>query len=126
MDMKIVNLLLAVMFLLFAFVQINDPDPLVWIAIYGVTAVLCVLAAFRIFKKWLSLALIVIFAIYAIFLFPSIQEWVAQDDMTILFDDLAKMQHLFVEESREFLGLLICIGALAMHLFQSRSLKAKA
>ena len=33
--MRIVNFILAIMFLLFAFVQINDPDPVIWILIYG-------------------------------------------------------------------------------------------
>ncbi|HYI78522.1 MAG TPA: transmembrane 220 family protein, partial [Chryseolinea sp.] len=37
--MRIVNFILAVLFLLFAFVQINDPDPVIWILIYGAMAV---------------------------------------------------------------------------------------
>ena len=29
--MRIVNFLLAILFLVFAFVQVNDPDPVLWI-----------------------------------------------------------------------------------------------
>lgn len=118
--MKIVNLLLAVVFLLFAFVQINDPDPLIWIAIYGSMAVLCVLAAFRVFNKWLSIGLVIIFALYSVFLFPGVRQWMQQDDRTMIFDDVAKMQYPFVEESREFLGLVICMVVLAVHIIQTR------
>ena len=122
--MKILNLVLAVMFVGFAFLQVNDPDPLLWIAIYGATAVLCILAAFRMFYKWVILALLVAFVVYAVLLFPGVQEWLAQDDKSVLFDDLAKMQYPFIEESREFLGLLICMAVFVMHLFQSRKGRA--
>ena len=36
--MRILNFILALMFLAFAFVQIKDPDPMVWILIYGAMA----------------------------------------------------------------------------------------
>lgn len=117
--MKILNLVLAIMFVVFAFLQVNDPDPLLWIGIYGAMAILCVLAAFRMFYKWVILALLVAFVGYAIYLFPGVQEWLAQDDKSVLFDDLAKMQYPFVEDSREFLGLVICMVVLIMHLFQA-------
>jgi hypothetical protein len=39
----------------------------------------------------------------------------------MLFDDIAKMQYPYIEESREFLGLVICILVLVMHLFAARA-----
>ena len=36
--MKIVNILLAIMFLAFTYLQFNDPDPVIWILIYGAMA----------------------------------------------------------------------------------------
>ena len=114
--MKIVNLLLAVMFLAFAFVQVNDPDPILWILIYGVMAVVCILAAFSYASRIAMIILLVGFLGYAILLLPGLREWLAQDDRSVLFDDIAKMQHPYIEESREFLGLLICIIVLAMHI----------
>jgi hypothetical protein len=44
--MRIVNFLLAIMFMVFAFVQINDPDPVIWILIYGIMAVFSIMAIF--------------------------------------------------------------------------------
>jgi hypothetical protein len=121
--MKVFNLILAVMFLLFAFVQINDPDPVTWILIYGVMVVVCILAAFRYYSKAYRIGLVVLlvsFSAYALVLLPGIKEWLAQDDQSVLFDDIAKMQHPFIEESREFLGLLICVMVLIMQLIRSR------
>ena len=114
--MKIVNLALAVMFLLFAFVQVNDPDPALWIIIYGSMAVVCVMAAYRIHFRWLNSILVGLFSFYAYLLLPGIREWLSQPDKSILFDDIAKMQHPYVEESREFLGLMICIIVLILHV----------
>lgn len=121
--MKIVNLVLAVMFLAFAFVQINDPDPVLWILIYGAMAVICIMAAFRYYHKIAMLILLAAFAVYAFILLPGMREWLAQDDRSVLFDDIAKMEHLYIEEAREFLGLMICIVVLVMQLIRSRTFK---
>jgi hypothetical protein len=118
--MKIVNLILAVMFLVFAFVQINDPDPVLWILIYGAMAVICILAAFKLYSKIALIILMVGYFVYALVFLPGVQEWLAQHDQSMLFDDIAKMQHLYVEESREFLGLMICIIVLIMQLIRAK------
>ena len=36
---NLINWIVCVVFLLFAFVQLNDPDPYVWVAIYGLIAI---------------------------------------------------------------------------------------
>lgn len=117
--MKTVNLLLAAMFLVFAFLQINDPDPVVWILIYGAMAVVCILAAFKTYSRVFMLILLAGFIAYSVVFFDGIKEWLGQDDKSVLFDDLAKMQHPYIEESREFLGLLICMIVLVIHLVLS-------
>jgi hypothetical protein len=118
--MKIINLVLAVMFLLFAFVQINDPDPVVWILIYGAMAVVCILAAFGHYSRIALALLFVAFVAYAIILVPGFNEWLRQHNKSALFDDIAKMEHLYIEETREFLGLLICLIVLIVQLVRSR------
>jgi hypothetical protein len=121
--MKAVNLFLAAMFLVFAFVQINDPDPAVWIIIYGAMAVICVLVAFRIYPRIVMAALLGCYLIYSFFFYRGLVEWLAQDDKSVLFDDIAKMEYPYIEESREFLGLMICIIVLVIHLILSRRQK---
>jgi hypothetical protein len=115
--MKIVNLILAVMFLLFAFLQINDPDPLVWIFIYGAMAVICVLAAFRIYSKVAMAVLLVVYLAYAYTLIPGVRGWYASPDRSALFDEVMKMRYPYIEEAREFLGLCINLAALAWIFF---------
>ena len=121
--MKVLNLLLATLFIVFAFVQINDPDPVVWILIYGATAVTCILAAFRQYYVPVLIGLFVIFTAYSFVFLAGVTEWLQSSDKSLLFDDIAKMQYPYIEESREFLGLFICMMTLIMHLVQSRKRK---
>lgn len=119
--MRIVNFILAVMFLTFAFVQVNDPDPVIWILIYGAMAVLSIMAIFEFYPKKFLIGLLVLYGIYSLVYIPGVLEWLKQDNKALLFDDIAKMQHPYIEESREFLGLIICISVLVFYLVRSGS-----
>ncbi|MDV3307522.1 MAG: transmembrane 220 family protein [Cyclobacteriaceae bacterium] len=122
--MRIFHLVLAVMFLIFAFVQVNDPDPLIWILIYGLMAATCVLAAFNVYMPKALAVFGVILLAYAVYYYPGVREWLNSDDKGLLFDDIAKMQYPYIEESREFLGLLICVAVLVMHLVRWKRLQS--
>jgi len=121
--MRIVNFLLAAMFLTFAFLQINDPDPVIWILIYGAMAVLSIMAIFEFYPRKFIIGLTVLFVLYSALYVPGALEWLRQDNKSLLFDDLAKMQHPYIEETREFLGLLICIIVLIIFLVRSRKIR---
>lgn len=123
--MRIVNFLFAIMFLVFAFVQINDPDPVIWILIYGSMAVLSIMAVFEFYPHKFLIGLLVLFVAYSIVYIPGVLEWLGHDNKSALFDDVAKMQHLYIEESREFLGLMICIAVLVFYLYRSRRFSKK-
>lgn len=123
--MKVLNLVLAVLFVVFAFVQINDPDPVLWILIYGLMAVACVLAAFKYYYTKVLLIVLVGYIAYSFVLFSGVLEWLRSENKTLLFDDIAKMQYPYIEESREFLGLFICIAVLIMHLIHARNQRRK-
>src|SRR5687768_621496 len=118
--MKILNLILAVMFVVFAFVQVNDPDPVVWILIYGAMAVACVFAAFDHYYPKILLGLLIVYAAYSLVYFSGVAEWLRSENKSMLFDDIAKMQYPYIEESREFLGLFICMLVLVLHLVTAR------
>ena len=117
--MKVVNLLLALMFVVFSYLQLNDPDPVVWILIYGSMAAICVLAAFNIRPRIVMLLMLLIFIGYSFVYIDGLQEWFRQPDRSVLFDDVMKMQYPYIEESREFLGLMICVVILALQLLLS-------
>ncbi len=123
--MRILNFILAALFLLFAFVQINDPDPVLWILIYGAMSALSIMAIFKFYPRKVMIGLLVIFILYSFVYIPGVIEWLQQENKAALFDDVAKMQHPYIEESREFLGLIICIATLIFFLILSRN-QAKA
>ena len=111
--MRILNFILALMFLAFAFVQVNDPDPIVWILIYGAMATLCIMAAFNYYPRKFLIALLAAYVAYGIYMLiyhPGVLEWLQRENKADIFDDVAKMENLYIEESREFLGVLICIA----------------
>lgn len=122
--MKYLSIFFALMFLAFAALQVNDPDPVLWILIYGVMAVVSVMGIFDFYNRRLLIGLVVLFIIYMIILYPGVAEWYHQDDRSVLFDDVMKMEYPYIEESREFLGLLICQAVLAIYLFRAFRRKA--
>jgi hypothetical protein len=118
--MRILNFVLAVMFLIFAFVQVNDPDPILWILIYGAMAVVCILAAFNVYFRKFLIFQGIAYLLYAIYYFPGVEEWITSEDKSMLFDNIAKMEFSYIEESREFLGLSICVAVIIFYLIRSK------
>jgi hypothetical protein len=120
--MRILNFILALMFLAFAFVQINDPDPVVWILIYGSMATLSIMAIFQFYPKKFIIGILVLFLAYGVYnliYHPGVLEWLRSDNKSDIFDDVKKMENLYIEESREFLGLMICIVVLIFYMVRS-------
>lgn len=118
--MRILNSILALMFLAFAFVQVNDPDPILWILIYGAMAAMSVMAIFEYFIPAFMYALALGYLVYLVILFPGMMDWYYSSDRSLLFDDIAKMQHIYIEEAREFLGLVICELTLLFYILRAR------
>jgi hypothetical protein len=118
--MKIVKIFLAVLFLLFALVQINDPDPLLWILIYGAMVVISVMSIFHRYPTGVMIVMAAGYLIMTTIYFPGFATWLGSSDRYLLFDDLAKMQFPYIEEAREFLGLIICIVVLLFYFYISR------
>jgi hypothetical protein len=113
--MKILNLILAGLFVLFAVVQLNDPDPFFWTAIYGVMGAISFFAAYKKFNIWVMLAVLAVLIFELFSLFPSISSWVNQGMPNIAKTMKAEEPH--IEFVREFLGLGICLIALLFHYF---------
>jgi hypothetical protein len=116
--MKFLNLILAGFFILFAVVQLNDPDPFFWTAIYGVMGAISFFAAYKKFNIWVMLAVLAVLIFELFTLFPSISSWVNQGMPSIVRTMKAEEPH--IEFVREFLGLGICLIALLYHYFMFR------
>lgn len=110
--------------MVFAGVQLNDPDPLLWTFIYFSVAGVCVLGFFSRFYPKLTLALALVLVVYSLWFVPGVRQWLGQDNRVQLFDNVAKMEHPFIEESREFLGLWIAALTLFFYALRGRARKS--
>ncbi len=118
--MKIFNAIFAILFLSFAALQYNDPDPVIWILIYGAMAVVCFMAMRGRYSNPAMIGLAAVYIVYALLLSPALLTWLSSDDRSLLFDDLAKMQYPYIEETREILGLVICLVVLLINWFRKK------
>lgn len=119
--MKILNLILSALFVAFAALQWNDPDPLHWIALYGSIAVISALAAFDRYSGWILL-ITMLFILFELFrLFPAFWNWFHSGMPSITGSMHAGTP--YVEFVREFIGVAICFVAVLFHMLRYRRLR---
>lgn len=104
-------------------VQLNDPDPWAWIALYGLTAAACTFSAFRPLDRRLVLLGLVVILTWMAILAPAFMDWLEQGMPSI--GDEMKASHPYIEQVREFLGLLLCGGILIFLYIQENTKKSK-
>lgn len=109
--MKIVNWTLAGIFALFALVQYNDPDPVLWMILYGSVAVFFGMAATGRTHRlgiWICLIWAVV---WAGSLVPEFWGWVKMGSPSIV--ESMKAEKPYIEFAREFLGLVLAAAGCA-------------
>lgn len=117
--MKAFNIAFCLLFIFSAALQYNDPDPYIWMPVYMYGAVLCWLAFRNKFYPKAYLLGIIIFLVYAIGLFfwkDGVWDWINKhnaEDITATM----KAEKPWIEETREFFGLIILIVVLAVNYF---------
>ena len=114
--MKVLNIVLALLFTLFAYFQLNDPDPFLWVTIYIIVAAICAFAAFGKYNSWVLLIGLLGLSIYFGMLLPSFITWL-KDGMPTITGSM-KAESKYIELVREFLGLLILIVVLLWQYFR--------
>ena len=120
--MKIFNIIMSVLFVLFAALQYNDPDPYLWIPIYLFAAVICWLAFRKKFYPKLMLAGIAFYGIYALYLFftdDGVADWLSEHDAENIAGSM-KAAKPWIEDTREFFGLCLTTFALVMNYFHAK------
>ena len=112
------NIVLSVVFALFAALQLNDPDPWLWVLIYGVVALFALAVQFapRLALNPIQLytpILIyqIVLGVYALLYVPSLIEYIAQPNKIDLVGQM-KTESPWIEGTRELLGLVIAVVAL--------------
>ena len=120
--MKVFNLIFCLLFVFSAALQYNDPDPYIWMPIYMYGAVLCWLAFRNTYYPKAYLIGIFIYLGYAIYLFfakDGVLDWINEHNA----EDIAatmKAEKPWIEETREFFGLIILIVVLSIDYFYAK------
>jgi hypothetical protein len=121
--MKAFNVFFIFVFILFAAVQYNDPDPYLWIPIYLYPALLCYWEVKQkaINKKayWAGFLVFGAYAIYKLFDTNGIIDWIRFHDASSIAATM-KAEVPWVEESREFFGLIIILAVMAINYFKTK------
>lgn len=99
----IANAVMLLAFVLSVIVQFNDPDPLLWAAIYAVAALVCWLEIRRRTNPWLPAVIAAASLAWAVTLAPRVIGKVPFGAMFAEFE----MADIGVEESREMYGLVL-------------------
>jgi len=126
MTHKIACGFLSLMFLAFAIVQINDPDPGLWILVYGAMCIACAAAVFNRFSSPTMIGMVGGYLVLSALHIDGMMDWLRSSHRKEIFDDVAKMQYAYIEEAREFLGLVICLLVLQYLFYRQRRAPKKA
>lgn len=117
--MKFINVLFVLVFSASALVQYNDPDPLIWMGIYGYGALLCFMAILGKDKRVWHYFGLVVYLSYALYLFVAphgVLSWIADHGVSDITGTMSA-EKPWIEFAREFFGLLILSFALSLNLF---------
>ena len=107
---KVADALFLLMFVFSVVVQVNDPDPLAWMAMYGAAAIACLLSLLGRVPWWFAVLVGLVALGWAATLAPRVLGNVPFLSMFAEFE----MKDIGVEESREMYGLLIIAGWMAV------------
>lgn len=119
MILLILNVIFFVSFLGFAYVNLNDKDAYIWVPIYTLPAILCGLAVFNKIFPSVYLFIMGFYVAYAIYLFfakDGVLDWFTKYNRKSIVESMQATKP-YIEQTREFFGLLIVTGALALNYF---------
>ena len=109
MNMRVGGYFMAIVFIVMAGVQYNDPDPLRWMAIYGMAALAALLFTFDKLHIAIPVVIGVVAISWALLLAPDV---IGKVSVGELFQSV-QMQGQAVENGREMGGLLIVAACMA-------------
>ena len=117
--MKIVNLFFCILFIFSAALQYNDPDPYIWMPVYLYGALFCWLAFRSKYYPTAYLIGMIVYTGYAVYLFfarDGVLDWIQEHNAESITESM-KATKPWIEETREFFGLVILIVVLAIDYF---------
>ena len=103
---KITNFILCVVFIIFALLQLNDPDSFLWFSIYFIVSIIFLYSNFKPISKSLLILIIIALLAYSAFYFPLFIDYLKTKNKEEIFDEMV-YDKPYLEGAREFIGLLI-------------------
>lgn len=113
--MKLAFFLIALVFIAFAYLQFNDPDPYLWVTFYGLVALLSALRVVGFYSKRSIILTMAALGMFSLSLLPHVLDWLQSDHPGELFGEMIYSKP-HIEGTREFLGLMIAEIALVAQL----------
>lgn len=119
--LKYINLILAIAFIAFAVVQINDPDSGLWIAAYMSAALVSIIAFLERMPKKVLLGLIGLTAIGVLAFFPNAYASIIEYDPNLKPDpSVTHTANVQTENIKEIGGLLVILVAFVFQYFTAK------
>lgn len=125
--MKAFNIVFIVLYIIFAGLQYNDPDPYIWMPIYLYGAYLCWLAIKRKYNPVLYIIGFVVYLGYAAYLFfdrTGVLDWAEEHHAEDIVQTM-KATKPWIEETREFGGLIILVIVMLIDMIWLRNQRTK-
>lgn len=116
MLLLILNCIFCLSFTVFAYLNLNDVDPWLWVPIYMSAAICCALAIFEMYYPNVYILLMLFYLVYAGILFfakDGVRDWITKYKKESLVQEMQATKP-YIEQTREFFGLLIITGALVI------------
>lgn len=116
--MKVFNIIFFILFIIFAALQYNDPDPYVWMPIYLYAAFLCFRAIQHKYNKPLYYIGLIAYMSYGAWLFfdkAGVLNWAEEHHSESIVQTMQATKP-WIEETREFFGLVIVITVLIINM----------
>ena len=103
---KIKNLILFIMFVIFAILQLNDPDGKLWFSIYFIVSLICLYNTFKSVPKSILILSIIALMSYSAFHFSLFIDYLNTENKEEIFGEMV-YDKPYLEGTREFIGLLL-------------------
>ena len=118
---KIKNLILFLLFAIFALLQLNDLDGELWFSIYLIVSLLCLYNTFKAIPKSILILSIIVLMTYSAFHFSLFIDYLNTENKEEIFGEMV-YDKPYLEGTREFIGLLLAAFGI-MYQIKIRKLK---
>lgn len=118
---KIKNLILFLLFAIFALLQLNDLDGELWFSIYFIVSLLCLYNTFKAIPKSILILSIIALMTYSAFHFSLFIDYLNTENKEEIFGEMV-YDKPYLEGTREFIGLLLAAFGI-MYQIKIRKLK---